>query len=706
MVTPQIQSSPKNATLDRRALSEILNSKKFESLVDTLSSQASLARDERYALGYAYLRQHSLREALKVWAPLIGKLGVKFDEDCTQLVVAILDGDFWKKIDANDVMIDEATQIFLAARKLLPQADSRVQSLRNFIFGTLWNCGSKVSHKALLDLLVSKKEVLDAKNFLNAAKIRYHLYGQSPDFSKFIGHFLTASLTHAVATCGDESSFIDTMNGLTQAATADLINEPTIRFVNLQMRIVAQCLSHLGLEKIKALGLISVPSFFVGLEKTSSDYALAVPFFKQLPPEFQYFYTEEGVLVLKLQAGLAEKRDTSNIFSYRKKNGVETVFYKKPMPLDIKLRLAMAALERGEVAAAALFKDMSEQLSEFSGLVNEHFLAINFATIFANFKFDEQSRFWDVVFKVIPRDVWNQSSRKQISKLVLQSATSLHDHHRHWVPLLRNLVNFTDDYEQMLDLDVILQRLTEAGSLLEAVASKTVKKCYPKIWKKSAPLEDLKNFLTLVCDTVYLSYPGHIFWEKAQKIDAHGEQTHDYSDFLKTIFSLKHITALWPAGLQERLSISCSCFECTHIILIDGLSELSSTLELKTFSLGSLKSCGPKSEVAAAAGFINPLTQDNPYKVLDVDTAASKADILAKTMVLMRQNPSKMASYRSAQAELFHPQRRPLHSFIWCLEQSFSPNGTQTTPEKSKIDVSKITLLDEWSSVGRSSTKH
>lgn len=87
----------------------------------------------------------------------------------------------------------------------------------------------------------------------------------------------------------------------------------------------------------------------------------------------------------------------------------------------------------------------------------------------------------------------------------------------------------------------------------------------------------------------------------------------------------------------------------------------------------------------------------NPYKILNVNSNATKADIIAAVASAMRERKYTADQIARAQKELLNPVAKAAHDFIQFLDiepflQAIDLTPPQKTPSK---QIERLTIFDE-----------
>jgi hypothetical protein len=87
---------------------------------------------------------------------------------------------------------------------------------------------------------------------------------------------------------------------------------------------------------------------------------------------------------------------------------------------------------------------------------------------------------------------------------------------------------------------------------------------------------------------------------------------------------------------------------------------------------------------------------DDPFKILGVSVTASKTEIMQAVMQGIRKCPERMAVFRAAQDQLFHPARRFVQEYLRCFVVEDRPPETESVTAPSIAFLQDLPLRTEW----------
>lgn len=115
--------------------------------------------------------------------------------------------------------------------------------------------------------------------------------------------------------------------------------------------------------------------------------------------------------------------------------------------------------------------------------------------------------------------------------------------------------------------------------------------------------------------------------------------------------------------LSEDLNLDCDCENCQKHFLYVGLPYIINLLNIEVTTIpNEITYTKPYEKETSSKKSI--LSLDDPFVTLGVNLSDPKLFIMQKTLELIKQFPERVISLRSAQNELFDPEKRFLHHYF------------------------------------------
>ncbi len=629
----------------RDNLGQKLIQRQFKVVIESLRGSQHLSRDQRYALGFAQLKQGELYQAALSWAPLVGKLGLQFDRECRDLMISLFASSPWQTLEWQNYALESLINIFIVTRTLI-RDHSQLQPLRLFVFAELWRQGSPDALDQLLRLLESKKEPADSITLINIAKLRQRLGPSRNEFENFAGLYLTAIATFianrfsSTETAGSRTNLLESLAKPLRDLAVDQPRPSAWQaWIQLHLDILSLVIAELKSDDLPQI--VVAPQFFANLSSSSPYYSRAERFVKSLSNDLQGIYSPIGTQVLKIQAGVADEKMFSRF--YKESPGLSTV--------DLKLRLAVGAIQYSVDAAYALFqKVMPKGSAPFPISLNNYFSFI-FSTLDTTVDLDHE-----LFSNFISANAWDAKNRAVLSDLFHRAAAKKYTAGQCWTTDLAAANLLSDDSQTLEQIKCFLQRLTPTNKFLDNLQSGKVKRVYKHIWSKNVTKAELEQFLSLIFESITLTKLWDPRWREPRT-----KQSLD--EIFALLIKSRVINAMIPIGKCIQAEAGCPCEKCEQRFWREGFMNV-----LRPFVQPNVEFPFPKPRAQPDQEMSERRYKSNPFEDLGLGRNSNKQEILRKTMEMMRLDSSKMPIYRLAQAELFDLKRRAAHEFNWYLE--------------------------------------
>ncbi len=237
----------------------------------------------------------------------------------------------------------------------------------------------------------------------------------------------------------------------------------------------------------------------------------------------------------------------------------------------------------------------------------------------------------------------------------------------------QNFANKLNDATFMQQIDLLSKRQKECLDFLLAI--RDLKKSNELINQIKSREELIKHF-SLIADLKILVFKNLL------------SSLSEYFLHVKRLVKNKKINKI--ENLNEDFNLDCDCDECQKHFLYIGLPYIVNLLNLEVTSIpNEITYIKPHEKEISSKKSI--LSLDDPFVTLGVNLSDPKVVVMQKTLELIKQFPERVISLRSAQNELFDPEKRFLHHYFRYL--SFKEGNNIELPE---FNIEQIPFREEF----------
>lgn len=675
---------------------ELIKNNQFQDVISLVNEKLAiteptelteLSKRDRYLYGYSLLRTHQSVPALATLWPLAVNGPAELQNDCAVIATHVFnDPAFLSTSFLSSLTAEMLLPLFFVAQNLMPQHQIYPR-LKQHLFDVLWQNGE---YEKLERLLKSCKEEFSETFVENISKL---IFFQSEkklpaNIPLFIGQVLTGGacllernaiyhndIAEEIALLANELKCLYAQWKLNKEGLAAWDQSLFDYFVDYEASVLVEVLQ-LVLKDKKcdengSWKVIPAPSYLA--YHLTADRYVSPHFLPWLATENEALVNMYSPDVSKAVLWALNGKALSDIRSILK-----SVDQSK---LDPYLRLALVL--RAELIQPSSLQglvDFSEftTLNKYSGL----FKAVVINTI-SSLK-DNVSRslsttgYWKIIDQFYPAIRTPESD----ALLIIDSLAELHRTYEDGYRQFR--LAYKDDFYLPLDKIKKVAEQTHADALLEHIDlllaererchqflvslddEKNAKKYIKDIKDESA----LRALLVLIANTCLLLRP---------------EESDDFFNFLKTLVTHRRINKILPLKTLSIENFKCTCHQCRRQIKKIALPAMLEEFQLPVVHLPEAHAFIPlQTQIQQTTSqkilpSSSVLVRPDPFKVLTISLTEIKPKIMQKVMQLIQHSPEKMAEFRNAQSELFHPAQRFVHHYLRYLAHEENNDKNENT---------------------------
>ncbi|HBI21981.1 MAG TPA: hypothetical protein DDY37_05280 [Legionella sp.] len=631
--------------------SELMAGKRFNEIITLCQQTPELTHQDRYMYGYSLLQTQQYTDALIVLWPLYKKASPLLQEDCTSIALHIFSEEHF--LSLTSLSTDALHALFLIANHLMPE-HPRCHQLKQTLLDRLWIEGNYETLERILRSMQGESPSLWIEN---ASKLAFFQPKKklSGSASAFIGHILTGSACLVMRNPLYHGDIVDAIGSLVHemkrlyaqfqheskqkmAWSSQLFDD----FTDYEAGILTRVLQYAVNNGFPPLDVIPTPSYLLAYDPTGAGISQSfLPWLAAQNKSLLHLYhpdTHRAVLWALAGEKLSE---ISPLLKATQNN-----------PLHPYLRLAVMLraehIKKSSLAELVHAHELeSEPIDDATALFKQVTIQTVKSILHKKAKTDPSSAFLETLLAFYPF-IPNPDIKNSLILNTIQASRQIHRQEGHLnIDPVRKMVRQLQDPAFEEQVEALWSREQACLQFISGLQdTKQSKKIIAQIKTESS----LRTHLSFILDTCMLipaALPGELFFEH-----------------MRMLIGNKRINQLIALKPLFDCQFKCWCTGCLRQFRHDVPSVI------ETLDLPVTRHLDP----TPYAKFLDSnkltpfsssiLSQDDPFKTLDIAFTDSKQMIMKKVMEAIQRAPDQMAVFRHAQSELFNPGKRFLHHYL------------------------------------------
>ena len=637
---------------------ELIKQSHYNKIIDLINKNPSNQDFDIYIYSYALLRTQRPLEALINLYSLVKKYP-NLEEDCNCIGRSLFkEQDFLSKVPMDEKVL---YILFKVARNTILDHKIYIE-LQKKLFNLLWE---RSEYAKLENILKSYKKQKDGILLENLSKVNFRQYENkfSGNILGFIGFTLTGAGCLILRDKLYQNNLDKQINSVIDELKKLFLSVSTqFKHKFLDLKLLNACLEY------EAQVLIEVLKIAINCG-TELDFVAT--------PSYFIHYDPANLLLAKFKLWL-QKYDLNldriyDRITYDAIIGVLTGDQKllklvSKHKLDPAILLAIKLRNTSLKKSVVVSNDLSN-LNNSSDLMKS--VVFNTIKIMLDNKVNPQ--FWEIIMgsDLIVEDL--EIIYILRNKLIqdLKAASVLKENLN--LKPAQNFAHKLNNATFMQEIDLLSKRQTASLEFLLAI--RDLKKSNELI-NQIKNKEELIQHFRLIVDLKIL-----VFKDLSKSLS-------ECFRHVKRLVENKKINKI--ENLNEDLNLDCDCDECLKHFLYIGLPYIVNLLNLEVTTIpNEITYIKPYEKETFSKKSI--LTLDDPFVTLGVNLSDPKLVIMQKMLELIKQFPERVISLRSAQNELFDPEKRFLHHYFRYL--SFKEGNNFALPE---FNIDQIPFREEF----------
>lgn len=636
---------------------DLIKNKRFDDVIKQLNDKTELTNQDRYLYGYSLLQtQQHLNALIALWPLASSKKQAILLNDCATIAHHVVNDE--DLLSSESLSEDALHTLFLAVRTLDPQ-NPVCNTLKQRLCTSLWHNSNHEKLECILKSAKGKKSVFLVENL---GKLAFFQAGSklTGGIPAFIGLVLTggacliaqhsiynADIEEEIRALGNEIKLL--LSQLKTKGSQKLAWDTALidNFIDYEADIIVEILQQRVRQDELNLEITPTPSYFITYGATDDRLSQTfLPWLSKQSQMVELYQANTQQIVLWVLGG--------------KELPVIKGILKSVQLHQLHPYLRLAIMLRAEyIKTSSLlplvqigdFKNRDETTNIFKNIAVQTVKSILNSTS----SIIENPIFWKILIDFYP--VLNDQKLKQA--ILSRSLKIFYQQYRPGDTLnlstMKTIAHQMEHFNLEQQLNVFSERQDTCSQfLLNIEDTKKSKKSITAIKNELG----LRMHLALIADSSRFIYEKESFTALFQH--------------LKLLVQNKAINKFILLKELFECDFSYACPPCFQVLFETDISFIIEKLNLPVVQLPNV----PDTENQLSSPNTSQssvLSRSDPFTILGIAFNDSKPVIMQKMMKLIQQSPDKMAIFRQAQSELFHPARRFLHHYLQFINHENEP---------------------------------